>query len=78
MGEQDWEPLGEDVSGHTVMGMHRHDDGRGCVHHSRLGAWAFGWPIDKRCLRDDHPDPYARRTNPPAPEASAGVGEGVG
>lgn len=60
----DWTDLGEDVAGHTVMGVHAHQDGRTCVRHARLAAWAFGdaplgrfklaGPIDKRCLRE-HP-----------------------
>lgn len=50
----DWEPLGENVAGHTIMQMYLHRDGRSCVFHSRLASWAFGaWPdIDKRCLRE--------------------------
>ena len=54
-GPMDWAPLGEDVTGHCMFGAHRHDDGRTCYHHLRLGAWTF--ENTKRCLRE-HPDPH--------------------
>lgn len=49
---RDWKPLGEDVSGHTMMGPYFHDDGRDCSFHARLNAWTF--ENTKQCLRP-HP-----------------------
>lgn len=47
--EQDWEPLGEDVSTHTMRPVKAHDDGRQCSHHQRLNAFTFDGT--KKCLR---------------------------
>lgn len=39
--EKDHEPLGEDITGHTVtMGVH-HPDGRSCSYHQRLSTYCF-------------------------------------
>lgn len=53
---RDWEPLGEDVSMHTMMGVHHHDDGRSCAFHNRLGVWTFNGNM--KCLRTDHDRPW--------------------
>lgn len=57
---QDWRPMGEDVSTHTMGRMFGHDDGRLCCFHHRLGAWVFGMFPTTECLRD-HPTPAADR-----------------
>jgi hypothetical protein len=49
----DWEPLGEDVTDHTMFYGKKHEDGRICLYHSRLASWTFDG--DKRCLRTGHP-----------------------
>lgn len=59
----DWAPLGEDVSTHTMLGVYHHDDERMCMYHSRLAAWAFGFPTDKQCLRA-HPRTEANPRTP--------------
>jgi len=58
---QDWAPLGEDVTMHTMLAVAPHEDGRFCMYHSRLGKWAFEGT--KECLRS-HPDPYKRPESP--------------
>lgn len=79
-GEQDWEPLSEDVSSHSMVYTHDHGD-RSCSFHQRLNSWTFGWPRDKRCLRDDHPehaglrDPANASVEVPSPAPAEGADE---
>lgn len=49
---EDWRPMVEDVSLHTMTGFFIHSDKRGCVFHQRLGIWVFNMIPTYECLRN--------------------------